>query len=124
MTKSSVSSPGDGRNNADRVARGHRRLLSLQVPDIFVVQIDVDEAAQLALLVVQMRLETGMFFCEVGQQLADRGTGRLDGVLLIGVRTKRCRNQNSRCRHSAFPHQNWTGLLSETTPSCRARRRP
>ena len=34
----------------------HRRLLLLQVADVFVVQVDVDEAAQLALVVVEVRL--------------------------------------------------------------------
>ena len=42
------------RNDADRVARLHRRLLFLQIADVLVVQIDVDEAPQLALLVVEV----------------------------------------------------------------------
>ena len=39
---------GDRRNDAHRVARLERRLILLQIPDVIVVDVDVDEAAQLA----------------------------------------------------------------------------
>src|SRR5207247_5985983 len=48
----------DRRDDADRVARCNRRLLFLQVADVFVVDVDVDEAAQLPLIVVEMRLQS------------------------------------------------------------------
>src|SRR5204863_3322577 len=43
---------GDRRNDADGVSGLDRRLFLLQIPDVFVVNVDVDEAAQLALVVV------------------------------------------------------------------------
>ena len=38
----------DRRHDADRVLVGHRRLFARQIADVFVVQVDVDEAPQLA----------------------------------------------------------------------------
>ena len=111
------------RNDADRVARRDRRLLLLQVADVFVVQVDVDEAAQLALIVVQVRLQAGVLRRQIGQQLADRCAVGLDRVLLIGVRSQRGRDQDFR-RHSARPRRNWNGLLSGTTQSSRVPRPP
>jgi hypothetical protein len=46
---------GDRRDDADRVARRHRRLFLLQVADILFVHVHVDEASQLALLVIEVR---------------------------------------------------------------------
>jgi hypothetical protein len=50
----------DRRNDADGVARGDRRLLFLQIPDVFVVHVDIHEAAELSLIVEQVRLEPGV----------------------------------------------------------------
>ena len=47
----------DRRDDADRVALAQRRLFLLQVADVFVVDVDVDEVTQLALLVVQVLLQ-------------------------------------------------------------------
>src|SRR5437867_423091 len=126
MTKYRVSSvpTRDGRNDADGVAGRDRGLLFLQVANVLVIQIHIDEASQLALLVVEMRLETRMLPRQVREQLADGCTVGFHRLLLIRVRPERCRNQNSGRRHSACPHQNWTDLLSGTTRSCRAPRPP
>ena len=51
----------DRRDDADGVAGLHGRLLLLQIPDVVVVDVDVDEAAQLPLVVVEMRLEAACF---------------------------------------------------------------
>ena len=45
---------GNRGNNADRVAGAERRLLAVEVTDIFVVDINVDEAAKTAVFVVEM----------------------------------------------------------------------
>src|SRR5207247_2145098 len=81
------------------------------------VHVDVDEAAQLALFVVQVRFQPWMLRGQVRQQLADRGAIGVDGVLLIGVRPQRSRNQDFR-RHEGRPFRIWYGRLSTTTPSC------
>ena len=75
------------------------RLFFLQIADVFVVQVDVDEAAQLALLVVEMRLQPFVLRRQVGEQLANRRAVDFDGVLLSGERPQRSRNQNL-VRHS------------------------
>ena len=102
---------GDRRDDADRVAGRDRRLLLLQVADIFVVQIDVDEAAQLALLVEQMVLQPGVLLRQIGEQLAHRRAVSLDRVLLIRVRPERCWNQNFR-RHANRPLRSLIDLPS------------
>ena len=64
-----------------------------EVTNVFVVEIDVDEAAQLALLVIQMRLETFVLGRQVGEQLADGGRlliplgGRDEQTLHLFTRT-------------------------------------
>ena len=69
-----------------------RRLLLLQVADVLVVQVDVDEAAQLALVVVEVLLAARRDCVrQVGEQLADRRAVDLDGVLLVGERPQRSR---------------------------------
>src|SRR5688572_9465533 len=76
-------------NDANRVARLHRGLLFLQIPDVLVVEIDVDEAAELSLLVVEVRLQPRILRGEVGEQLADRRAVDFDGILLPSERSKR-----------------------------------
>ena len=48
---------GDAGHDRDRVAILHRRRVLLHVADVFVVQIHVDEAAQLAFIVIEMAPE-------------------------------------------------------------------
>ena len=103
------------RDDADRVARLHRRLLLLQVPDVLVVDVDVDEAAQLALLVVQVRLQPGVLRRQVGEQLADGRAVGVDGVLLIGVRPQRCGNQNFRRHVKLALFETGSIVLADTT---------
>ena len=87
---------GDRRNDADGVDRLDRRLFLLQIADVFVVDVDVDEAAQLALLVVQVRLQPTVLARQIGEQLADCRARGVNGVLLVGVRPQWCRNQDFR----------------------------
>ncbi len=84
------------RDDAHGIAGGDRRRFFLQIPDVIVVHVDIDEAAQLALLVVQVRLEAGVPRRQIGEQLANRCAGRVNGVLLIGVRPERSRDENFR----------------------------
>ncbi len=87
----------DRRDDAHRVAGLHRRLLLLQIPDVFVVDVDVDEAAQLALIVVEMRFQPGVLRRQVREQLADGLAFDIDGVFLVGERPERRGNQNLSC---------------------------
>ena len=75
---------GDRRDDAQRVAGLHRRLLAIEVADVFVVQVDVDEAAQLALVVVEVLLQPFVSRRQLSEQLADGGAVDFDDVLLAG----------------------------------------
>ena len=86
----------DRRDDADGVAAVHRRLLVLQIADILVVHVDVDEAAQLSLLVVEMGLEAAVPPRQIGEQFAHGRAGDVDGVLFIRVRPERRRDENFR----------------------------
>ena len=59
-------------------------LLPIEVADVFVVQVDVDEAAELALVVVEVLLQRLRASTSAGQQLADSGAFDFDDVLLAG----------------------------------------
>ena len=86
----------DRRDDAHGVGRVHRRLFFLEIPDVFVVHVDVDEAAQLSLIVEEVRFEPGMPARQVGQQLANGRAAGVDRVLLIRVRSERGRDENFR----------------------------
>ena len=87
-----ATSAGDGRHDAQRVARLHRRLLLLQVADVFVVQVHVDEVPQLALVGVEVLLQSVVPRRQVGQQFADGGAADFHGFLLVGERPQRGRD--------------------------------
>ena len=86
---------GNGRDDADHVTVLERGALLLQVPDVIVVDVDVDEVAQLAIVAVQMSLQLAMLRRQRGQDVADGRTVRLDSILLSGVRTQGRRDQDS-----------------------------
>ena len=73
----------------------HRRRVLAQIADVFVVQVDVDEAAQLAFVVVEMCLRrSAMLGGQRVEHLADGRPGELDGILLPGELAQRRRDQN------------------------------
>ena len=81
-----------GRDDAHRVAGLQRRLVLLQIADVFVVDVNVDEAAHAALVVEQMLLQPGKPRRQVCKQLVDGRPVELDDVELVGIRTERCGN--------------------------------
>ena len=84
------------RDDAHGVVRRDGRLLLLQIPDVLVVHVYVDEAAQSALLVVEMRFQASVLPRQIREQLADGRAARVDRVLLIRVRPERCRDEDFR----------------------------
>src|SRR5690606_36479155 len=74
----------DRRNDAERVAVAQRRRLLLEIADVVVVDVDVDEVPQPALLVVQVALQIRVLRRERGQHLPDGAALDLDAVLLPG----------------------------------------
>jgi hypothetical protein len=82
------------RDDADRVAGLERRGLFLQIADVFVVDVHVDEAAQLSFAGVQMRAQVAELRREIRERLADGRAGHLHGVRLAGVGAQRGGDQN------------------------------
>ena len=84
-----ATAAGDGRNDADRVAVLRRRILLRQITDIFVVDVDVHEAAQLAVFGKKMSPQIGELGCEMSEGFTDSVSIELGRVALAGVRAKR-----------------------------------
>jgi hypothetical protein len=81
-------------HDADRVARLERRLLAIEVADVLVVHVDVDEAAELSVIVVQMTAQIAVPGDKRLEQLADGTAVELHDILPVGERPERCRDQN------------------------------
>ena len=62
---------GERRQDRDDVAVLELRIERVQVADVFVVQVDVDEAMQAAVRIADLRLEARVLGLEVVEQLAD-----------------------------------------------------
>jgi len=86
---------GDRRHDAERVTRRYARVLALELPDVFVVHVDVDEGPQPSVLTKQVRAKLGVVGRDLPQELADRrALGEHDG-LLRGERPERSGNQQT-----------------------------
>src|SRR5438445_13359556 len=72
------TAPGDGGNDRDLVAVLECGLLRLEEPDVLLVDVDVDEAPQLAGLVHESLLEPGELALQVVHQARDRVSLGLD----------------------------------------------
>ena len=85
---------GDGGDDGKLVAFLRRgSILSGEVADVVVVEVDVDEGAQLAVAGVEVLAERGVGAGELFQRFADGGAGDADGGLPTGV----CLLYTSRC---------------------------
>src|SRR5690606_5473997 len=82
------------------------------------VEIDVDEAPELALLVVEVLPETLVPAGQVGQQLADGRAFDLDDVLFAGEGAQRCRDMDFRGHGS----QSVAGVARAPAPAGASRR--
>src|SRR5438874_2583279 len=92
---------GNTGNDGDRVARLHRRLAVGELPDVAVVHVDVDEAAQPAVGGKEMRLQPGVLAGQPVEQLAHTPPLQLDCVTPAHERAERRRDQNRHC-HTTF----------------------
>ena len=92
----------NARNNGKRIRIVHRRRVLVHVADIFVVQIDIDETAQLAFVVVEMLLQIREARGQRGQHFADGLAGEIDGIVLVGELPQRGRDQDSGHISSSF----------------------
>src|ERR1035437_4085349 len=89
----SVRPSGDGGDQRERVGVGGRGGVLAEVADVFVVEVDVDEAAQFAFIVEDLLAQIGVLGGERGEYFAHGGAGDGDGILLRGELTQRRRDQ-------------------------------
>ena len=82
------SAAGDGRDDADLVLRLDLGVEVVEVADVLVVDVDVDEPAQLG-AVEDPLLQAGMLLEDLAEDLADGRAGRLDAVEPAGVGAER-----------------------------------
>src|SRR5207244_11270414 len=85
------TAPGDGGNDRDLVAVLERGLLRLEEPDVLLVDIDVDEAPELARLVHESFLQPGELAFQVVHQALDRVALGLDLGVALRDRAERGR---------------------------------
>src|SRR5207237_2438507 len=93
---------GDGRDDADLVARLHLGREPLEEADVLFADVDVDEAAD-PLGVEEAVLDPRVTLLEIVDHLADRGAGRGDLVGAAGQRPER-RGDSYRRAHA---HSSW-----------------
>ena len=74
-------SPGHRRDDAHGVAGIHQRVLFLKIPDVVIVHVDVDEAAQSPIFRVQMVTQFAVLRRQVREHLANRAALDLDDIL-------------------------------------------
>ena len=79
-------SPGNRRHDADDITRLELGRVALEIADVIVVDVDVHEVPQLAVVGIEMPLEVGELRGQGGQHFADGAAFGVDGVLLAGVR--------------------------------------
>src|ERR1043165_8256713 len=78
------SAAGDGGNDVDQLAILHRGLLAVEEADVLLADEHVDEAAQLAGIVAQARLDAGVRRLDRVERLVDAGGRDLHGLLATG----------------------------------------
>src|SRR5512133_3710782 len=81
--RGSARAAGDGRQDDDLVAVAELGVEAADEADVLVVDVDVHEAAQLAVLDEPI-LEPGVVGLQVVDQRAQAGTVRVDGLLAAG----------------------------------------
>src|ERR1035437_8277125 len=89
----SVRPSGDGGDQRERVGVGRRGGVLAEVADVFVVEVDVDEASQFAFIVEDLLAQIGVLGDERGEHFAHGGAGDGDGILLRGELPQRRRDQ-------------------------------
>src|SRR6516164_7877341 len=85
---SDISASGHGGNDAQLVAFLDRRLQVVQVADVFIVEIDIDEATNLA-VVEDAASDRRMLGAKAVEGLLHARSGDLDDGLAIGMLTHR-----------------------------------
>src|SRR5438132_3729685 len=118
----SAGASGDGGDDRDLVALADGRVQSLAESDVGVIDVDVDELAQLARLVVQAVTESGVAALEARQSFRHGGAVDADLGAAIGQAPERAGNSNHDChrRPSIRAPLHQGAAASSTTSGLRA----
>ena len=87
-------SSGDGGDDADFVALFDGGVLIFEETDVFIVEEDIDEAADIALFVTDALGEAGIGFLEAGEDVGDGGAVGGDDFVFSSEFTERGRDAN------------------------------
>ncbi len=77
---------GNRRHNADHVAGRDRSRLLAQVADVLLIDVNIDEAAQMAVVSKKMTAQVGELRGQVAECFLDRRAVHLHSVLFPGIR--------------------------------------
>src|ERR1700743_981920 len=105
-TTAGRSAAGDGGDDADGVAVFGGSCFLVEVTDVFVVDVDIDEAAQLAVFGEEVLLQIAELRCESAQCFADGAGANFGGVALAGVNPEGRRNHDFHC-HLFRSNRSW-----------------
>src|SRR5213080_2046752 len=108
---------GDTGDDRHRVARPHRRLALGELPDLPVVHVDVQKAAQPTVRGKEVRRQLRVLAGEPIEQLPHTACLELDRVPPAHERAKRRRDQNRHC-HTTFRSSLVIGSSSKALRSC------
>src|ERR1700729_613360 len=97
---------GDGGDDADGVAVFGGRGLFGEVTDVFVVDVDIDEAAEFTVFGEEVFLQIAELRCESAQCFADGASADFGGVALARVNPERRRNHDFHC-HLLRSNRSW-----------------
>jgi hypothetical protein len=87
-----LASSGDGRNNCNRVGLLDQGSVLAQIANIFIVQINIHEGAEFAVLRIEMLAQIGMLSGKIAQGFAHGLGVDFDDGLLSSVRAERRRD--------------------------------
>ena len=110
---SATTTTGDGGNNRQLVGIGDGGVfLGGKIANVFIVQIDVHERAQLALRRKKMRAHGRMQLNKLLQPFGDGRACYRDSFLLLGKGAERCGNVNLHCLY----YLRWWELNGNSRP--------
>src|SRR5580704_14740371 len=105
-TTGKCTTAGDGGDDADGVAVFGGSGLFREVTDVFVVDVDIHEAAQLAVFGEEVLLKIAELRCESAECFSDGAGADFGGVALARVNPERRRNHDFHC-HLLRSNRSW-----------------
>src|SRR5579864_7983464 len=105
-TAGGSAAAGDGGDDADGVAVFGGSGFFREVTDVFVVDVDIDETAELSLFGEEVLLQIAELRCESAQCFADGAGADFGGVALARVNPERSGNHDFHC-HLLRSNRSW-----------------